>query len=184
MAKLDIKLTKQQQQMLALAVIVLGGGGFAYIKYFWLPTSAKIAATRAKIEEVEKKIEKAKAVAGRLNKIQQELELLNQQAIEAERRLPKDPNLPGVIELVSDLSVKYAMKLNSFTIGKASPKPHFVEVSYRVDMSGTYHNLGRFLAALALQERIFNVRGLTYGKPDASGVMNVNFELISYMYKG
>jgi len=184
MANLDIKLSKEQQQYLVFAVLIIGGGGFSYIKYFWMPTSAKISETREQIVQVERKIDKAKRQAGKLNKIKKEIALLNQQAAEAEKQLPKDQDLVGVIELVTGLTEKYNFDLTNLAQTRRTPRPHFIEIGYTVGGKATYHDLGRFLAALALEERIFNVQGVSFGPPDAAGVMVVNFELISYQYKG
>lgn len=180
----NIKLSKEQQQYLAVGVLVLGGGGFAYFKYFWLPVSAKIAETRAKIEEVEGKIAKAKNQAVRLNKIQKELEELNIAALEAEKRLPKTQDLPAVIDTVTSLSRRHNLSLKSFTPGGSKPQAHFIETAYTISATASFHELGRFLAAVALEERIYNVRGITYGAIDAEGRMAVTFQIISYQYKG
>ena len=59
----NVKLTPEQQKYIAAAVLILGGGGFAYVRYFWLPVSEKIAETTRQIEEVEGKISKAKGQA-------------------------------------------------------------------------------------------------------------------------
>ncbi|TBR21491.1 hypothetical protein EPO15_10240 [bacterium] len=182
--EMTVKLSPDQQKYLAVAVLVLGGGGFGYIKYFWLPVSEKISETRAKIEEVEGKIAKAKNQAVRLNKIQKELEELNVAALEAEKRLPKTQDLPAVIDTVTALSRRYNLKLATFVPGGSKPQAHFIETTYMVTGSATFHELGRFLAAVALEERIYNVRGITYGAPDTEGRMNVTFQLISYQYKG
>ncbi|TPW21032.1 MAG: Tfp pilus assembly protein PilO [Elusimicrobia bacterium] len=180
----NIKLSKEQQQYLAVGLLLLGGGGFVYIKYFWLPVSEKIAETRKKIEEVEGKIAKAKNQAVRLNKIQKELEDLNIAALEAEKRLPKSQDLPAVIDTMTALSRRFNFKLQSFTPGSSKPQPHFIETNYAIAGNATFHELGRFLAAIALEERIYNVRGITYGTPDGEGRMSVTFQLISYQYKG
>ncbi|MFH1724671.1 MAG: type 4a pilus biogenesis protein PilO [Elusimicrobiota bacterium] len=181
---LNIQLTKQQQQYVALAVLIIGGGGYSYVKYFWMPTSKKIAETQQEVEKYERKINKAKGQAGRLNKIKKEIERLDQEALEAEKRLPKEQDLPGVIDTVSDLSRRYNVVLESFSPGRPSTKPHFIEVSYDVSMRAAYHDAGLFLAAIALEERIFNVRGVKYGSPDAAGRLTVQFQLVSYQYKG
>ena len=181
---MNIKLTKEQQQYLVLGVLALGGGGFVYVKYFWMPISEKIAQTKKQIEEVEAKIAKAKTQAVRLNKIQKELEELNIQALEAERRLPKTQDLPGTIDTVTALARRYNVKLTGLSAGASKAQAHFIETAYKVDASATYHELGRLLAGLALEERIFNVRGITYGAPDGEGRMSVKFDLVSYQYKG
>jgi Tfp pilus assembly protein PilO len=49
---------------------------------------------------------------------------------------------------------------------------------------GRYHDIGRFLAAVALEQRIYNVRSVNYGAPDVEGKLSVTLNLISYQYKG
>ena len=184
MANVKLTLTKDQQQYLVLAVLVLGGGGFAFIRYFWNPTSVKIVDTQKKIQEIEGKIQKAQAQAGRLPKIEKELAILNEQAVEAEKRLPKEKDLPAVIDTISALSQRYSVRINSFSPGGQSPKQYFIEVPYTIVMSGSYHDTARFFAAVALEERIFTVRNVTYGAPDSEGKLPVTFTLVSYQYKG
>jgi len=183
MANLEIKLTKEQQQYLVMAVLFIGGGGFAYVKYFWLPTSKTISETEEKIVQVERKITKAKGHAGRLGKVKKELAKLKAQAAEAASRLPEDDDIPGVLELITGLTKKYNFNLASLTKGGEARRPHFDEVNYSIVGSSTFHDLGRFLAAIALQERIFTVRGLSYGAPTDSGEMGINFTLVAYKYK-
>ena len=43
--------------------------------------------------------------------------------------------------------------------------------------------IGKFLAALALEERLYNVLNVNYSSPSATGEMQVTFELVSYQYK-
>lgn len=180
----NIQLTKEQQQYIILAVLVLGGGGYAYFKYFWIPTSQKIVELRKKVEEVEGKINKAKMVAARKKKVMEELETLQRQAEDAERRLPKTQDLPSVIDTVSALSSRHNVSLSSFAPGAKTDRQHFMELSYALQARGAYHDIGRFLAALALEERIFNVRDVNLGSPDAQGRLAVRMTLVSYQYKG
>lgn len=180
----NIKLTKEQQQYIVCAVLFLGGGGYAFFRYFWLPVSARITETQRKIEEVEGKVQKAQAQAARLPRIQKELEVLNQQALEAEKRLPKDKDVPAVIDTLSALAQRSGVQLLSLASGGASQKQYFIELPYTISMKGGFHETGKFLAALALEQRIFNVRGVTYGAPDAQGRLSVNFTLVAYQYKG
>ncbi|MBI5245521.1 MAG: type 4a pilus biogenesis protein PilO [Elusimicrobia bacterium] len=179
MAKLNIQLTKQQQQAIGLGALIVFGGGFAYIKYFWLPTSKKIQDTQKQITETEGKINKAKSQAVRLPKIQKEIETLNEQAAEAEKRLPKARDLPAVITAISVLARKNSVELRSFAPAGMTNRPYFIEVPYSISVRGRFHDIGRFLAAIALEERIYNVRSVVY-TPESEGRMSVNFTLISY----
>ena len=178
-----IKLTPDQMKLAAAGVVILGVFGFVYLRYFWGPMSERIVKAKEKIEEAQAKIDKATTQAARLPIIQKQLVVLNEQAADAEKRLPKKKELPAVIDTLAALSSKYKVGLSNFTPGAASTKQFFIEVPYTVSATGSFHNVGRFFAAIALEERIFNVRNVTFaGGADAK--LTVSFTLIAYQYKG
>jgi type IV pilus assembly protein PilO len=180
-----IKLTKEQQQYLVAGVIMTGAFSFIYIKFFWLPISKHIAETEAKIADTQAKIDKATQQAARLPRIQAELAQLNQQALEAEESLPKTNSVPEILVRVTALAQKYGVEVMTFTPGAKSSREYFIELQYPLAIKGSYHNLGRFLAAIALEERIYNVVNVNYGGATAdSPVQSISMTLISYQYKG
>ncbi len=154
------------------------------MKFFWSPTSAKIKDAKAKIEEIEAKIEKAQLQAARLPRLEQELVRLNEQAIEAERRLPKKRSVPDILVTVSELAAENHVDLMSFSPGGVSNKQFFSELNFPISVKGGFHSIGKFLAALSLEERIFNVQNVVYGEESPAGEMMVTFTLVSYQYKG
>lgn len=184
MAAPKIKLTPKQMQIAAGAVVLLGAGGFLYFKFFWLPVSERISTAKAGIEEVEGKIDKANKQAARLPQIQKELVVLNQQATDAEKRLPKTKDLPAVIDTLAALAQKHKVNLTNITPSGQVPKQFFIEVPYTIGASGTFHDLGRFFAAVALEERIFNIRNVTFTGGGSDPKLTVSFTLVAYQYKG
>lgn len=183
--KIGIQLSKEQQKMAAAGCLVVGALGFVYCRYFWFPTAKRIAAAKTQMEEVRGKITKAKGQAARLDKIKEEIARLNQQAAEAEKRLPKTRDLPAVIDTLSRLARQYRVGLTSFAPAGTAAKQYFMELPYTVGITGAYHDVGRFLAAIAMEERIFNVRNVNFaGGAAAKGELTVTFTLVSYQYKG
>lgn len=179
-----IQLSKQEQQYIgagAIAALLLMG---AYVKFFWLPISAAKDEARKKIAEIEAKIDKAKKQAARLERLQQELNVLNEQAVQAELRLPRSKDVPNMLLTLSAVAQKQRVNILSFSPGPVKAQQYFMELNYPVTIRGTYHNIGRFLAALALEQRIFNVQSVSYPSPDGLGEMTVSFTLLSYQYKG
>jgi Tfp pilus assembly protein PilO len=164
------------------------GGGYCYFAFFWAPISQKIEDAQKTIDAVEAKIDKATKQAARLPHLQAELAELNQQAIEAEKRLPKKKSTADILVTITQLADSAHVSLMSFTPGSAPKKggsPFFNELSYPLTVKGSYHNIGKFLAAVSLEERIFNVENVNYSEPQAdTGEMQVTFTLISYQYKG
>src|SRR4051812_41404112 len=115
-----IKLTKQQQQIIAAGTVMTIAFGYSYVTFFWAPISAKIDDAKGKIEAVEAKIVKAQQQAARLPRLEAELVQLNEQAVEAERRLPKKKSVPDILVTVSGLATKHHVELISFAPGGAS----------------------------------------------------------------
>lgn len=181
------KLNKQQQMYAGIGVVGALVLSFLYYRFYWSPISQKIAEYKAKIEQVEGKIQKAKVQAARQEILERELVVLRTQTAEAEERLPKDKDVPAVIDTVSRLARKHKVDLQTFSPGSPAAKQFFIEAPYAVTVVGTYHEIGLFLAAVALEKRIFNVRNVNYslGPASASRVspLSVSFTLISYQYK-
>ena len=179
-----MQLTKQQKQYLGAGAVLFVVFSVVYVKFFWLPIAQAQAEATEKIEQIEAKIVKAKQQAARLERLQNEIASLNERAIEAEKRLPKTKSVPDILLAISSLAQKNRVAIQTFTPGPMKSQTYFIELQYPLAIKGTYHNIGRFLAAVALEERIFNVKDINYPSADAQGEMTVTFTLLSYQYKG
>ncbi|MEK7383667.1 MAG: type 4a pilus biogenesis protein PilO [Elusimicrobiota bacterium] len=179
-----IKLSRQQQQYLGAGAVFLGLFVVLYVKFFWLPISQSKAEFSDKIAQIEAKITKAEAQASRLKRLQDELASLNEQAGEAEKRLPKTKSVPEILLALSRLAQKGRVTLQTFSPGPQKSQQYFTELSYPMTIKGSYHNIGRFFAAVSLEERIFNVKDVVYPAAGSDGEMTVTFTLLTYQYKG
>lgn len=181
---MTIKLTKQQQQVVAAAVMGVAAFVFCYVKFFWLPISAKTAEVRAKIETLAGEIETAKRQAARLPDLEKQLVLLNERKVEAERRLPKTKSIPDILVTLGAVGEKSRVFITSFAPGPSKGQQYFIEMRFPVSARGSYHNLGRFFAGLALEQRLFNVYNVNFAQPsEATGEMGITFDLAAYQYK-
>src|SRR5690348_13487413 len=145
-----IQLTQQQQQYIGGGLVLAIVGGILYWQFFWMPIADKKEKLEVQIKEVEEKISKAKAQASRLKRLQDELATLNQQAIEAEKRLPKTKSVPDILNTLNALAQKYDVSIQAFSPGAQKSQQYFIELNYPMTIRGGYHNVGRFLAAVAL----------------------------------
>ena len=179
-----MQLSKQQQQYLGAGAVLFVVFSFVYVKFFWLPIAQAKSEANEKIEQIEAKIVKAKQQAARLERLQAEIASLNERAAEAEKRLPKTKSVPDILLAISSLAQKNRVTIQSFSPGPMKSQTYFVELAYPLSIRGSYHNIGRFLAALSLEERIFNVSNINYPAADGVGDMTVTFTLLSYQYKG
>lgn len=178
-----IQLSKQQQQYLGAGAFLFVIGSIVYVKFFWLPISQKMSDLTQQIEEIDHKIAKATAQASRLQRLQADLAKLNGDEIEAERRLPKTKSVPDMLVTLSALGQQNRVDIVNFSPGPQKSQQFFLELSYPMTVRGSFHNIGRFLAAIALEERIFNVKDVIYPSAGSDGTMTVSFTLLTYQYK-
>jgi len=179
-----MQLSKQEQQYIGVGAVLFVVFAGVYVKFFWLPISAAKEEATAKIEAIEAKIVKAKQQAARLERLQAEIASLNERAAEAEKKLPKTKSVPDILLSLSALAQKSRVTIQSFSPGPQKTQTYFIELNYPLSIRGSYHNIGRFLAALSLEERIFNIKDVNYPSAGDTGEMTVTFTLLSYQYKG
>ncbi|MCX5797281.1 MAG: type 4a pilus biogenesis protein PilO [Elusimicrobia bacterium] len=178
-----IKLTKQQQQTLAAGAIGLVAFAYCYVQFFWLPVSKKTKDLQTQIEGLERDIQAAKRQAARLDELDRQLVSLNERKIEAEKRLPKTKSVTDILVTLDSVGAQYKVFLLSFAPGPSKPQQYFTEFRFPVSVRGTFHNIGRFLAALALEQRLYNVYDVKFPEPtEGTGEMRVSFTLVSYQY--
>jgi len=179
-----IKLTKQQQQALAAGVLGLGAFVYCYVQFFWLPISKKTVKIKTEVETLTRDIQTAQRQAARLPDLEKQLVSLNERKIEAEKRLPKTKLVTDILVTLGSLGARHGVMLLSFSPGSSKAQQYFVEFHFPVRVRGTFHNIGKFLAALALEQRLYNVFNVSYPEPvGIAGEMQVTFDLVSYQYR-
>lgn len=182
----EIQLTKDQMGMIAGGVLFAGLFVYVYLFYFWFPYSKQLQADTVKVEKLEKEIDNAKKQKAKFKDLEGKLASLKLEKEAAQKKLPKDKQLPELIKTLTDKSRKYGVTINSIGSASSVKEQYFTRVSYSVTVSGEYHKLGRFFTSLALEERIITMENLSVtSTPNAvTGSMNGSFTLVSFLYNG
>ncbi len=182
----EIQLTKDQVLMAAGGLLFSGLFVYVYLFYFWLPYSKQLRADTVKVEKLEKEIDNAKRQKAKFEDLEGKLASLKLEKEAAQKKLPRDKQLPELIRTLTDKSRRYGVTINSIGSASSVKEQYFTRVSYSVSVSGDYHRLGRFFTSLALEERIITVENLSVtATPNAaSGSMNGSFTLVSFLYNG
>lgn len=180
-----IQLTKEQ--MAQIGAGILFGGLFIglYVYYFWLPTAKKIEENTAKVEVMNRDIENAKRQKAKYKDLEGKLESLKLEREAAVKKLPSERKIPDLIRTVTRLSRKYKVNVTAINPTGQSKVEYFTKVTYTIMLRGNYHDVGRFLTALGLEERIMTSENLNLtgtGNPEAS--VNATFTLAAYQYNG
>ncbi|MDQ7773400.1 MAG: type 4a pilus biogenesis protein PilO [Elusimicrobiales bacterium] len=182
----EIQLTKDQIGMIVGGALFAGLFVYVYLFYFWFPYSKQLEADTVKVEKLEREIDNARKQKAKFKDLEGKLASLQLEKEAAQKKLPKDKQLPELIKTLTDKSRKYGVTINSIGSASSVKEQYFTRVSYAVSVSGEYHKLGRFFTSLALEERIITMENLSVvSTPNAAtGTMNGNFTLVSFLYNG
>ncbi|HBA61749.1 MAG TPA: hypothetical protein DCZ92_13250 [Elusimicrobia bacterium] len=181
----NIQMTKEQMGQLAAGVLFGAFFIYVYFVYFWMPLGKTITEKTKKVAKIEADILNAKAQKAKYKNLEGKLVSLQLEKDAAQKKLPRERKLPDLLRTVTDLSKKYKVNVRSMAPAGSAQVEYFLKVSYSISVSGNYHDLGRFLTAIGIEERILtpeNVGIRATGNPDAS--CEVSFTLVAYQYNG
>ncbi|MCG2725389.1 MAG: type 4a pilus biogenesis protein PilO [Elusimicrobia bacterium] len=179
------ELTKEQITQIAAGVFFLGIFGYFYAAYFWLPLSKKIKENSEKVVSIEKDINKAKVKKAQYKNLESKLASLEIQKTAAQKKLPEEKKVPDLIRMLTYLGKKYNVAISRVSPSAAKKEQYFTKVSYTIALNSDYHSFGKFLTALALEERILTMENVSItALASDEYTISASFILTSYQYSG
>lgn len=180
-----IQLTKEQIGQIAAGLLFGGLFVYGYLFYFWLPTAKTIEENTKKVATIESDINRAKMQKAKYKDLEAKLVSLREEKAAAEKKLPRERKLPDLLRTVATLSKKYRVNIQAITPSGSAPVEYFTRVSYLITLRGNYHDVGRFLTALGLEERILTSENLGMTTTNSTeNSVNAQFTLVAYQYNG
>ena len=150
-----------------------------------IPKQKEIKVLEKKIDEQNNKIASSQAKAARLDALMRESEQLQKRVKELHELLPADKEITNLLKQISDLATSSGLDLKSWRPGQKRQHPSGIvaETPVSISVSGTFHDLGRFLSSLTKLNRIVNVDNIqTSGAQAVRGVntLAVTFTATAY----
>lgn len=180
-----VKLTKDQITQLVAGVFFGGLFIYGYLVYFWLPLGKKIEEKNNKVAAIEADIANAKAQKAKYKNLEAKLASLQLEKDAAQKKLPRERKFPDLIRTITDLSKKHNIVVTSISPAGSAQVEYFLKVSYSLTVAGNYHDVGRFLTALGVEERILTSENLSLqGTVGSATSVNATFTLVAYQYNG
>lgn len=171
----------QKVLLFALTLLVMGGA-FYFLKFeSQLNTLTQL---KAKIAEQQKKLVTLKAAAAKVQVLEKELEKSEEELAKLLMLLPDQKEIPGLLENVSRLGAKVGLENILF-----QPQPEVVQEFYaiipvKLDLVGTFNDLGVFLDNISKLDRILKVESLslTRQKGKQASLLQVGCNLVTYRF--
>jgi type IV pilus assembly protein PilO len=144
----------KQRNALLVGVLALIGL-YAFHAYWYTPRKERIDEMQARLEQLEDQNRRAQIVATRGGKeLEEKLALYERHLIRLEQLIPKSEEVPSLLN-----SMAVEARQNDVELALMRPEPsevgvHYTKTSYQIGVLGEYHDVGRFLAAIASLPRI------------------------------
>lgn len=143
------------------AVAVLLGAvlaGYYFLSY--QDSQAELSRTRAQAQELQRKLNKVRAVANNLSEFEQEVASLERELNQALKQLPNRKQFEDLLQDITTMAKKVGVQIKSI---QREPEVHhdfYAEVPFLIELEGTYHHIALFFDRVSKLPRIVNVGSL------------------------
>lgn len=150
------------KQQRAFIVIVLAAGLFyAFWEYLYTPAVAELDTQQARLERLETSNRNAQITAARGGQNLEEQTALYERHVRAlEELVPASEEVPRLIRDLTALTRTLGVEMNAINPEPRQPGEFYTKEIYALRVIGEYHDVGRFLTAVASMRRIITPVGM------------------------
>ena len=144
------------KQRNALVVGVVALAGFYFFWSMWYsPRAEQVVSLETRLEQLDRENQRAQIVATRgAENLEERLALYERHMIQLEQLIPGSEEVPELLDQITT-----EMRRHRVDLAMVRPEPeevgaYYTKTSYEYQVNGEYHDVGRFLAAVASLPRI------------------------------
>lgn len=134
-----------------IACVAVAGALYYFITIPQLEVWKKVEATEGQLRE---EFRKKHWDAATLPKLKEQLTEIESNLSELQRQLPSQTEVAGLIQDVSQQAVASGLKSELFKPDKEKSEQVYVEYPIKLELSGKYHDFGKFVSGVAAMPRI------------------------------
>ena len=147
---------------------ILVFAGFMYYHYStWKtqelePIEQELVQAKQELATVVRQNKAAEDFGNQRDQRFQELQNLAQEFNRALEKLPKTPDIPGILTSLADISDRVGLEFSKFEPGKGSLKGFLTETPFKVELRGTFVQIMSFMDEVAHVKRIISGKSLDF----------------------
>jgi type IV pilus assembly protein PilO len=138
-------------------VVVSMLGVFGFYNFYATDVYAELADKQARLEMLRGDIAKGHATAGRLQEFQAEVSDLEVRLDALKTVLPEQKDYADLLRRIQTLATQSNLTVRSFAPQEVVTKQIHAEWPIRLQVEGTYHDLGAFFDKISKFPRLFNL---------------------------
>ena len=173
-------LTLVQKILLFAGTFIVLTGGFYFLVY------------KEQLETVQRLESSISGLENRLatlKKAAQQVEALEKQLAESEENfsqlltlLPDQKEIPALLDSVSELGAQVGLENILFQPQAEQPREFYAAIPIRLDLLGTYHEVGSFFDKVSKLNRILKVQNVSMTRQKPSSVLKVDCTIETYRF--
>jgi len=132
-----------------------------------IPKNKEIKALENKISAQVNEIAKNDSKAAKLSELTAENERLRKRLVELKEQLPEEKEVSSLLKQVSDLCINSGLEIALWKPEEKKTHPSGIvyEIPVKIELAGSYHNLGYFFSSLTRLNRIINLSDIRLSEP-------------------
>ncbi len=150
-----------------------------------IPKNKEIKVLDSKIQIQENEIAKSQAKAEKLTELITKNQRLRKRLNELKEQLPEEKEVSNLLKQVSDLGIASGLRILLWKPEQKRTHASGIvyEIPVKVELSGSYHNLGYFYSSLTRLSRIVNISDIKLTDPKQvkdSAVLKATFTATTF----
>lgn len=100
------------------------------------------------------------------------------------QQLPKDTEVPGLLEDITHTGEGSGLEINNIDLGKESQQQFYAELPINIVVTGDYHGFGNFVSGVAALPRIVTLHDFSIRPVGNSKLLQMSITAETYRYVG
>ena len=142
----------------------------------------ELATAQAQEITLKKDFEKKAFQAANLDAYRQQMVEMEESFGALVSQLPSDTEVPGLLEDITNKGLLNGLDISSIDLRPEQAKEFYVELPISIIASGSYHDLGAFISAMAGLPRIVTLHDFTISA-SGKGSNKLNMSIIAKTYR-
>jgi type IV pilus assembly protein PilO len=175
-----IALSSLRKVLLFLLTFSVLCAGFYFFRY--KPQAEKIATLRVNIAKQEKRLAELKRAAAQTKILEAEVAKSQEEFDRMLARLPDQKEIPELLDSISRLAAQAGLENIFFQPQAEQAHDFYAVIPIRLDLVGTYHQLGVFLDSISKLDRIVKIDQLSLSRQKDTSSLQVNCTIVTYRF--
>lgn len=137
----------------------------AYYQLVYTKKSVKITVQQSNLATLNSELQDLRAIQKKLGEFKSMIKDLQAQLKEAQRQLPKQREIPTLLNDISKFGKESGLEFITFRPQKEKKKGFYAEVPVSLVFSGPFHNIANFIDKIVHYPRIIKITSLSLGNP-------------------